>query len=239
MGRLQIGLCLVALLLSETSDAAANGAWLIPDAMSNTTRLHICFSDNVQAALLDKMETMRVWRLMEQRKVEFVDVTRNESSICLDAITDDAGTTYGLTHDFGISSDAGGEKRVFLHAKAHTSADPSTWKSVRDAKRLPLEIVSLREGLKHAFVVLSDGRPLAEAVVCVNGPDAITLSAKTDDQGRVVFEFPQSGLYGVWTELVDPRSGELGGKGYMETRHRSTLTLPIEVIPIKKITVAK
>ena len=239
MVRFKAAVLAVALTAGVASQAAAHFLWLVPEAISVDAKVHVYFSDGAhpdRPELLDKVAKVQVWRMTEQRKFESVAVTKGENSLCASGLPNDMGSTYGLSHDYGISSKSGDPKRIFFHAKAHTSADPATWKSVRDAKRLPLEIVPTREGMKYAFTVLSSGPPLAKATVTVTGPDSLKLTAETDEQGRAVFELPQSGLYGIWTKLVDPAKGELDGKPFVETRHLSTLSLPIEVIPSKKVT---
>lgn len=232
----------MVVVLSVVSPAMAHFLWLVPEPVSANAKVHVYFSDGAhpdRPELLDRVKSVRVWRLSGAKTFEAVEFSRTEDALCASLPANDSGSTYGLSHDYGISTKTGEPRRILFHAKAHTSADPSTWLAVRDAKRLPLEIVSARDGLKHVFTVMSNGQPLAKAGVTVTGPDSFKVTAETDDAGRVSFDLPQSGSYGLWTKLVDSSKGELDGKPFTQTTHLSTLTLPIEVIPVKKNTDTK
>ncbi|MDB5341626.1 MAG: hypothetical protein JWP89_3 [Schlesneria sp.] len=220
-----------------TSIASAQLVWLVPETdVDAKVCVHTAASAPLDGPDLDKLAAVQLWRICERRKVESVAISRDGNSVWVAATAEDSGSTYCLSLDCGVSPLAGESERTITHAKAQTSADPSTWRPFRDSKRLPLEIIPKLDRSKYGFTVLSFGRPQPNATVEVFGPDSCKLIGETDEDGCAFFDLPHSGLYGAWARSVDLTKHEFGERPYSRTTHLSTLTLPIEVVPRLKLT---
>lgn len=237
MGRFGKVVCVAMLLTTGMAPSAtAQTLWLASESEVET-KIH-CFLRGVEdrAELIDKISATRIWRTTERKKCEPLILNKAEDSLQLSAEDEGLGSTYWLSHDFGMSEVDGKADRIFLHAKAQTSADPSTWKHIGNHKHLPVEIVPKREQLQHRFTVYSMGRPLAKATVKIVGPDLFHHIGTADENGEVAFEMSQSGIYGLCVKSVVSENGKLNGRTFDQTVHVSTLTLPLEVVPVMRLT---
>jgi Domain of unknown function (DUF4198) len=218
------------------SPAAAQTLWLASES-NGETKVHCYFSGvEDRGELIDKVLANRVWRMNERKSCEPMILRKEAESLWFSAEDKGIGSTYWLSHDFGVSEMAGVSERIFLHAKIHTSADPSTWWPIRNSKHLQVEIIPRRENLNHRFTVLSLGKPLAATKVNIVGPDSFKTTDDTDENGEVTFELPQSGTYGLCVRHVDSENRKLSGHPIVQTVHVSTSSLPLEVIPDAKLT---
>lgn len=228
------GIVFFALASAVFPECRADHLWIIPEPVGFDARVHVCINHEWQPDRLQRLSKAQLWRISDVKACKPVEVAIDEKSLIAKGLTDDPGSTYAMSYDCGVSFTDGEPNRVYLHAKSHTSADLSTWRTLCDAKRFPLEIVSTRDRNRFKFSVSFNGKSLAYPVVTVRGPDAFVREVQGDAQGQFSCELPQSGMYGICTTFVDSRPGDLGGQAFIETRHLSTLTLPIEVIPSRK-----
>ena len=232
--RLLHGIVVFVMGLALLPECRAGHLWIIPEPAGFEAKVHVCIDHRWHPFQLQRLSRTQIWRMSDVRKCMPVEFAIAEKSLVADGLTNDPGSTYVMSLDCGVTSAGGEPNRICLHAKSHTSADHSTWRTVCDAKRLPLEIVSTRDRHRFKFSVSFNGKSLANPVVTVRGTDAFLHEVQGDEQGQVICELPQSGMYGISTAFVDSRPGEFGGQKFVETRHFSTLTLPIEVIPSRK-----
>ena len=221
----------ILLLTAMVSPAASQTLWLASE-WDGEAKVH-CYLTDVQnrTEWMNQVSATQVWRTNERRKCDPVILRKGGDSFSFSDRDEGDGSTYWLSHDFGVSTVKGKPERSLLHAKAHTSADPSTWRYVSKHRGLPVEIVPNRENLNHRFIVLVAGWPLAKATVDIIGPDSFHQSGHTNADGAVTFDLPQSGLYGLRVSSVHTEEGELNGRSFAQTVHVSTLTLPLEVMP--------
>lgn len=89
------------------------------------------------------------------------------------------------------------------------------------------EIVPSGTSGKMAFLVLSAGKPVAEAEVTVMLPDGKKEKVKTDKDGKTK-AFAATGQYGAWAKVNEAKSGTLGDKKYDEVRHYATLVVDVK-----------
>jgi hypothetical protein len=234
----RIGRLTAVAMLSVTwmaSYASGQTLWLAPES-DGEMKVHCYFSGfEDRANFVDKVSITQVWRTNERERCEPVFLRNGGNSFWVCDQDEGLASTYWLSHDFGISEMDGVPERVFLHAKTHTSADPSTWRYVTKPKHFAIEIIPRREKFNHRFTVLSVGRPLAEAKVNMLGPDSFKQTGDTDENGEVTFELPQSGMYGLRVRSVHSQKGLVDGRSFVQTVHVSTLSLPLEVIPDMKL----
>lgn len=212
----------------------ADHLWIMPEPVGFDAKVHVYLNPGSQPDRLQRLHKARLWRISDLKSCSPVEFAIAEESLVANGLMDDPGSTYVMSHDCGVSFTGGKPNRIYLHAKLHTSADHSTWRPVGGAKRLPLEIVSTRDRDRFKFSVSFNGKSLAHPTVTVRGPDAFACEVHCDAQGQFTCEFPRSGMYGICTTFVDSNPSELGEQTFVETRHLSTLTLPIEVIPARK-----
>lgn len=214
-------------ILGVVAVVEAQTLWLAAEPIGFAGNVHVCCPDELQLGLRAKQDllaTLRLWRISEQRRCGEVAFLPGEESLCVAQSLADQGATYFLSHDFGISTDDS-KARIIVHAKCHTSSDPSTWQRLEDAKRLPLEMTLARDLARFRLTVHAGRRPVAGAKVIVTGPGSHRVEGVTDSSGEMPCTFRESGLYAVRTMIEDCRE-----EGVTAARHMATLTLPVEVI---------
>lgn len=103
----------------------------------------------------------------------------------------------------------------------------STWplkQAIAPASELPLDIQPVL-GSTNAFLVLFNGKPLANTKLVVYAPNDWQQGHKTDDAGRVGLALPWRGQYVLEAIYKEPQAGEFEGKAFDTIRHRATLTV--------------
>lgn len=103
----------------------------------------------------------------------------------------------------------------------------SAWplkQAIAPASELPLDIQPL-PGSTHAFLVLFNGKPLANTKLVVYAPNDWQQDHKTDDAGRVRLALPWRGQYVLEAIYKESQAGEFEGKPFDSIRHRTTLTV--------------
>lgn len=106
--------------------------------------------------------------------------------------------------------------------------DPAGATDLRLGAEAPFEIVPVvREG-RLGFRALRGDEPLA-GVACVaiheGGGDPQRLT--TDAEGMIPAKLDRPGRYGIWLKVVEPGSGESGGKAIEEFHSIVTLTFEV------------
>lgn len=122
----------------------------------------------------------------------------------------------------------GGAKPYLLtyHPKALVGAVPAD-KAVVGGK-LPAELVPVIDGTKMKFKLLGAGKPVADAEVTVIRDDK-SEKVKTGPDGLTP-AFDAAGRFGVWSKVIEAKTGEHDGKKYEEVRHYATLVY--DAIPV-------
>jgi hypothetical protein len=103
----------------------------------------------------------------------------------------------------------------------------SAWplkQAVASTSELPLDIQPVH-GSADAFLVLFNGKPLANTKLVVYAPNDWQQDHKTDDAGRVRLALPWHGQYVLEAIHKEPQAGEFEGKPFDTIRHRATLTV--------------
>ncbi len=225
--RVTVLFVLAAGLLRE---CRAEHLWIVPEPIGFDGRVHVCTHHGLQLDQVPHLLGIQLWRISGERGDESVQLAGGTESLVASEGVSDTGLTYMLSHDCGLSSIGVESSRTLLHAKAYTSADPSTWRPL-PRKRLPLEILAARDREAFTFTVNFTGRPVANPRVTVHGPDGFQCESEGNSEGQVSCVLPQSGMYGLTTSFIDLRPGKIDGEEFSKTHHFSTLTLPVEVIP--------
>lgn len=103
----------------------------------------------------------------------------------------------------------------------------SSWplkQALAPAKELKLDVQPVA-GTKGTFVVLFDGKPLANNKVVIYAPNDWEQEHKTDERGQVKMALPWRGQYVVEAIYKEALAGEFEGQKFDAVRHRATLTV--------------
>jgi hypothetical protein len=76
------------------------------------------------------------------------------------------------------------------------------------------------------LTLVKEGKPVPDAVFTTVDDDLNNEEIKADAAGRAVWKPKTTGYYCVYTKLVTQKSGEAGGKSYVEIREFPTLAFP-------------
>ncbi len=224
----RIGLIL-SLILAWPALGQAHYVWLMTDPSSSTGKVQIFFAEAAEAddpALLDKIARAEVWAIGGRAEPKLLSLTKGKDALEAELDEPARQATVILRHKYGVVAKGGEPFLLNYYAKTYPFALPGTWRAVKDAERLPLEIVpSLTEG-KTVLSVLWNGKPLAGATVTVVGPGIDkTLEGTTDGAGNFRCELPKSGVFSIRAKHTEPETGKLDETEYKSVRHFSTLTL--------------
>ena len=103
----------------------------------------------------------------------------------------------------------------------------SAWplkQAIAPATELPLDIQPVL-GSTDTFLVLFNGKPLANTKLAIYAPNDWQQDHKTDDAGRVRLALPWRGQYVLEAIHKELQAGEFEGKPFDTIRHRATLTV--------------
>ncbi|MFO1044462.1 MAG: hypothetical protein U0941_22035 [Planctomycetaceae bacterium] len=220
----------LALAAGLLRDCKAEHVWIVPEPIGSDGQVHVCPHGGSQPEHVPDLFKVKLWKITEANGCESVPLMNGKESLITCEGVSVPGATFALSHDCGVSFSGGAISRTVLHAKAYTSADPSTWRLLH-RKRLLLEIASVRDRDAFTFTVNFNGHPVANPRISIRGSDGFVREVQGNSAGQVTCSLPQSGLYGLVTTYIDERPGMPGDQGFVKTRHFSTLTLPVEVIP--------
>lgn len=211
--------------------------WIVPEtgkpeAKKAGTKVHLYFSESASPDdpdLLKKVKSPQMWWRNAAGVLEPIFLHTGDDSLEGKLPEAGAAATYGLSQVYGAMTRG---KETFLlkyHAKAYGSSDPATWKAVAKADALPLEIVPLPQAGQLGLSVLWQGKPLAGALVTLEGPGVEKREGKTNDQGLYTTSLTKSGLFSIRAKHTEAASGKLDKDAYTSVRHYATLSLPVEV----------
>lgn len=205
----------------------AHFLWLLTDTNAKPAKVQVFFAEAAEADdpdLLDKVSKAEAWVLSGRGEPK--PLTMKKSAEALEAELDQPATTI-LRHTYGVTTKGGESFLLQYYAKAYPFALPGTWRAVRDAERLPLEITPAIEAAGLRLNVTWKGQPQAGATVSVVGPGIKDkVEGTTDSAGNFSCNLPQAAVYSIRVKHVDPTAGKLGDQEYKSVRHYSTLTLP-------------
>jgi hypothetical protein len=178
--------------------------------------------------------TSKTWfrsvKQIEPRLIETQDV-REEKRRWLQAELPEAGPRsvdcYGK---FGVY--AYGKTNVLLHYYAR-SLDVASHDALHElgrSEQMQLDIVPHESDGQVELTVLWQGKPAAQRVVFVRGPERFRKNLTTDDRGRVRLAAAKAGRYFIRTNVELDTPGRDGDQEYALIRHHATLVmrLPLE-----------
>lgn len=100
---------------------------------------------------------------------------------------------------------------------------PEELARLRPRPETPVEIVATVAGDAVQLVALRQGQPIPRATFTTIDNDLANDEVQADDRGVAVWKPAAPGQYAVYTKVVTPTAGELGGQSYSEIREFATL----------------
>ena len=205
--------------------AHAHFLWLVRDARTGG-KIQVYFGEAAQPddpALLGKVAAAEVWSIEGRGQPKPLKLVQSAESLSAEQARP---ATSILRHNYGVVEKGGAPFLLKYYAKSYPFALPGTWTAVRDAERLPLEVTPSLDEAGVRLTVTWAGKPLAGAVVTVNGPGLDSkLEGPTDAEGRFVCKLAQPGLHSILAKHAEETAGTHDGQEYKSIRHYSTLSL--------------
>lgn len=225
MKRLARWFGLVLGILLVPANSQAHFLWIT----SGSDKVFVSFAETagpddpaLEKPALDNVARAELWSV-GAREPQKLTLRRTDGR--LEAELTPPATTF-LRHTYGVL--ARGEAPFLLryYAKSYPHVLPGTWRPVRDAERLPLEIVPTLEPRGLRLQVTWKGQPLPGAPLAIVGPGGLKRDGTTDDTGSALFELAAAGLYSIRTKHTESTPGTFADQEYRSVRHHATLTLP-------------
>lgn len=220
-------LSVLLLVCSMTSLAQAHFVYLIPADDGKSAQL--VFSDALapdKSVPIAKVAATKL-TLRHNGKDSAVKTETSGNELSTSLLGDGLKTLFGHT-DYGVVQ-KGDAKPFHLHYHPKTIIGDVFAKEATIGKEALIEIVAVREGKNVKFLVLTEGKPLADAEVFVRKPNSDkNETVKTDAKGFTT-AFSDAGRYGVVARLLVSKQGEQNGKKYEEIRHYATLVVDVPV----------
>ncbi|HBE67007.1 MAG TPA: hypothetical protein DDW52_02555 [Planctomycetaceae bacterium] len=121
-----------------------------------------------------------------------------------------------------------GTKKVLLHYYARNLSVNShdAMHELGHAEQMKLDLVPHDEGGKIEFTLMWKGKPVADRMVFVRGPDGLRKTVKTNDKGTIELKRPSKGSLTLRSSVEFPTRGNENGEAYEAIRHNITLMIP-------------
>lgn len=222
-----------AMLLAGVCSPTAHGhfIWLLPESGDSGTVVQVYFGEDASPddpALLQRLKGLSVWQLGGDQPQE-LPVTLTEESLTAKAAAAADDSLFVASHDLGVFDRGDSVFRLIYHAKSGPEAAHPAWNSVDCSDHLALDVVPQREGRTVTLTVRFQGQPVPDAQIVAARPGLDDVELLTDAAGQVKFDVAESGVHSIRARVILPGEGEFQGKSYAETRHYSTIALPIEL----------
>jgi uncharacterized GH25 family protein len=231
-----------AVLILAATVARAHFLWVVPDKGAATAQ--VLFSDDLtpdKLELLAKVAHTKWYARDNDGKTTTLKWTEAKDGYSL-AAPAKGPTLLGGVCSYGVVQR--GKAEPFLlnyYAMALVGASPENRPGevvYTPWDVLPMQILPAK-GTARGFVVLFNGKPLADAEVVVQAAgQEKSITLKTSDKGT--FELPDEpqGRWALRVRHVEKKDGEHDGKSYKEVRHYVTRVVGMPslrpVVPAEK-----
>ena len=228
--------CVMSLLLLAlaTVQAKAHFIWIIPGKPeAEKTTAQVIFSDSLQPDspdLMAKIANTELFVRTTGNKTEPVKWSEGKDAYKV-TLAGKGPATVGGVCQYGVIQR--GKADPFLLAyypKTLIGSAPSESPHFQKAwDRLALEILPAKDRGKDTFLVLWQGKPLADADVVILSPGKEkSVECKTDKQGEFKVGQSEKGVYGIRVRHIESKEGEHLGKKYQSVRHYATYVFEIK-----------
>jgi N-acetylneuraminic acid mutarotase/uncharacterized GH25 family protein len=217
-------------------DARAHFLWLAPVSSAEGVTVQAYFSEDAypdNPALLQKMAALQARTLSAgqppaELKFELTETTLHSPTVPASQFSQQLVLA---SFDYGVVTKGPATFRLKYYAKCGPPLGAACWNKVETASLQPLDVAAARQGDRIELLVRFAGEPVADAEVHISCEGLDDLSLQTDALGRCEFLAPRAGRYSVRARHIEAVSGVLDGKEFPETRHYSTLTLDLAMVP--------
>lgn len=222
---------LCGLLLLTTGSAHAHFLWIVPKSHEKTPVVHVYFSESASPDdpnLLDRVLKAEAFVFGGRRGTDPqpLKLTKEGDALRADLTAEQQNSPVLLKHTYGVISRGGESFLLKYFAKGYPQELPGSWRAVKDAELLPLEIVPAAGATGLELTVLWQGKSQSGVVVTIEGPGIEKkLEGATNEAGNFSAQLAQAGLYSIRAKFVENASGEFEGTGYTQIRHFATLAL--------------
>ena len=122
-----------------------------------------------------------------------------------------------------------GNRKVLLHYYARNLNVEShdAMHELGRAEQMDLDLVPHDHGDQIEFTLLWKGKPVADRMVFVRGPNGFRKNVKTSANGTVELNLPGKGKLTLRSSVEFPTPGKESGEAYEAIRHNITLTMPV------------
>ncbi len=220
-------------LLLIANLAQAHFVWLAPETTNDVTTVQVYFGEEAapeDPEYLKYTTGMQAWAVT-QSESKPLDLTRTEEQVFAKLDGRLSETIIAATHDLGVMDRDGKTFRLKYYAKTGPALDSPVWSDVAASQQLRLNVIPHQFAAGVTFHVLFDGKAVAGSEVTVSGPAGFSFKGVTGEAGTLNMPLEKTGLFSIRAKFVEEQVGELEGKMYPETRHYSTLTLPVASLP--------
>lgn len=232
MNRLLLTSCL---LLAAAVPASAHFVYVVPDGPAQVS---VILSENLEPDTNVSTDIYAGTKLQVRDNTgKIEDVTTKKDEHCLTANVPARGPriVFG-TAELGVR--ARGKAKPFLLAYyPKTVIGDVRGDALTLGNAVPVEIVPVGATRQTQFLVLANGKPVANADVTVLTPAGQSKKIVTNDKGLTEV-FTEAGRYGVWSRVTEAKSGEKDGKKYEEIRRYATLVFDAPVFAPLPVAVA-
>lgn len=231
MPRVRLWLPALILALMWSQAASAHFLWLVTETAGQPAKAKVFFAEAAEPDdpdLLDKVVKAEAWTLAGRRgEPRPLTLTKGADALEAELPAEWQQSAVFLRHTYGAMTRGNESFLLMYYAKTYPSALSGTWKAVKDAERLPLEIVPKPDGAGTLLQVTWKGEYATGASVTITGPGIDKkLEGNVDERGVFRCELPAAGVYSIRAKFVEAKEGELDGTAYQSVRHYSTLSLP-------------
>lgn len=121
-----------------------------------------------------------------------------------------------------------GQTKVLLHYYARNLCANShdAMHELGRAEQMNLDLVPHDVGEQIEFTLLWKGKPVADRMVFIRGPQGFRENIETDAEGKIELKRPTAGTLTLRSSVEFPTPGQENGETYELIRHNITLVMP-------------
>ena len=231
---MRVALTCFAFVAASLFSSLAHGhfIWLKVADSGPKPQVEVYFAESAEPGepqLLEKIAGTKVWASTtgnaEPQAISLKPVRDELSGKLIGAIPDARSYCLEAICDYGVV-DKGGQPFLLQYYARHIHGHPAPSQTAAGAsKRAPLDVHLDSTPTGLACTVKWNGKPLPNAEVVIQFPEADVLERMTNEHGQVELVTKTKGPFAIRARHVEPgKSGQRDGKKYVEVRHYATLT---------------
>ena len=228
MKRMFLSIAITALALLP-GIASAHFIWLVPGSGDSQSKVYVYFGEDAEDSSPDYLARVADAKLLSvaaKGQVTPLTLVKTDSNLTADSANVSSAVVVAI-HDMGVLDRGDSKFRLKYYAKTGPDAASSVWQQSDCADQLALDVVPNLQGAELKLLVHFQKQPAVGADIKVIRPGADDFEGTTDASGMVTLDVADAGLYAIRTRFVEAVGGHLEDQSYPETRHYTTVTLPV------------